>query len=308
MVTQVRRKYRAESVVTVLAVFCAMASAVAAEPGPSNDRPSLQRPEKNDKAPVIRAMVVPAGPHYLSTAAGQGRVPIDMPRDFFFEGSEPTELMVNLEGTPIAEKPARKDRFSWEFAVLIPPGESQSSKDSWGHPIEVDREWRRTAPYDTVMVQFQSAVLPDIGSEVTVDLKLVDIQMNSIAPIEVTGTRLAYFDVSVAITPYHQGEGRFEEMGWMKLTRDGVATGYFTSEVFGWARFTFTPVNGGEAIIYDHDELLTLGTNEPTPFLIASMLPVGSFRVEDVVNRCCNVGSMCRIDCVEGECCTWHCP
>lgn len=305
MITTVGRKYRVAFLVTAFGVVCTVASAVADEPARSNGRRSLKLAERNDTATTIPEMVVPAGPHYLTTAAGQSLVPVSMPADFFFEGSESTALMVEVQGTPIAGKPLRKDGFSWEFAKLVQPGESLSREDSWGKRTDVDRNWRRTAPYDTVMVQFQSAVLPDIGSQATVDLKLADVRLNSLAPIEVTGTRTVYYDVSLTIKPYHQGEGRSERMGWMTLTRDGVASGFFTSEIYGWGRLTFTPVDGGQAIIFDHDDFMTISTIQPTPFLIDSLVPSadGGIAAVNVAAYCCDMG--CYTPGGEGAV---HCP
>lgn len=174
-------------------------------------------------AQQIPEMVIPGGPHYLTTGAGASRVPVYMPADFFFEGSEPTRLMVDLVGVPLGDKPARVDGFSWDF---VRPGQADDDDHRlFGRRVDIDIERRRSAPYDTVMVQYQDAVLPAIGSQVTVDLKLMNVRLRSTQAIEVGGDETRFYDLVLEITPYDQERGRAERMGTMTLTRDGIATG-----------------------------------------------------------------------------------
>lgn len=142
----------AVAVVTVLGVAVGSAGVVRKQMG-------------SDGIPV---MVVPAGPHYLTTPAGSSAVPISVPADFFFEGSDALEVRVDMEGAPIDARPVRRDGFKWIFGR---PGATSHADE----------------PYDTVMVQYQDAVLPTIGSQATVDLKLDVVQMRSPDTITVTG-------------------------------------------------------------------------------------------------------------------------
>lgn len=278
-------------------------NSIAKEPqlGLGSERPTFGK--------AVPEMVIPAGPHFLTTGAGNSRVPVFMPASFFFDGSAPTAQMVELEGAAIAPKPARADGFYWEFARLAAP-ENGEVDAAFGQAIDVDMEWRRRAPYDTIMVQYQDAVLPRIGTQATVEMKLADVRMRSLEPIEVTGTETKYYDLTVEIKPYHQGSGRTEQMGSMTLTRDGASTGYFTSEVFGWARFIFTPLDGSETLVYDHDEYLTIGTTVPTPFFIPALQSPGEVSAAATqISYCCNMESMCLIDDLcGGLCCAVHCP
>ena len=86
----------------------------------------------------------------------------------------------------------------------------------------------------------------------------------------------------------------------MAFTRDGVATGHFMAEVFAWGRYTFVPRQGGETIIYDHDEQLTIGTLTPTPFFIRALYPGRTDPV--IVDDCCNMCELCVL-----RSCSCHC-
>jgi len=291
---QVTRKFAKVSVVALGVAFACSSLALAAGkrlPG------EVQRATPINH--VVPEMIIPAGPDFLTTPVGSAQIPVELPANFFFEGSEPLSTMVTLKGRPIGEKQGRKDGFKWVFAVLVEPGEDLGVS----HAAD---------PYDTVMVRFQNASLPKIGSQATIDLKLGEVRMDSIEPIVVTGAETKFYTMKLDITPYHPAEGRFERTGWMSFTRDGYGTGSFTAEVYGWGRLTFTPVNGGTSIIHDHDELLTISTMTPTPFVIpalheASRVAEGGVAAaaaaDSIAIRCCGMGSYC----VDGGC-GWHCP
>ena len=204
-------------------------------------RRDLRKNVGGDEIPV---MVVRAGPHYLTTPVGSSAVPVTVPAGFFFEGSEAVEVLADMAGVPIAPKPRRADRFKWVF----------------GRP---GAKIRLAEAYDTVMVQYQDAVLPVIGSQATVDLKLDVVRMKSPDTIAVTGSdETREYQVALELRPYHQEQGRTEEMGWMHFTRTGLGTGKFTAEFFAWARYTFTPVDGGRAVFYDLEDRLTITVHD----------------------------------------------
>ena len=273
-------------VVLVLVVgFCLLATMAAA------DGPSKLRPVRLDPTGILPEMVIPAGPHFLTTEVGPSATPLDLPADLFFDGSDPLHATAWLEGVPFGPKPVRKDGFEWMFARLVESGGD-------GGP-DVNE------PYDTVMVQYQDAVLSRIGSQTTVDLKLTIVRARSIDPVEVTGTETRYYDLAVEITPYHQGDGRFERMGTMTFTRDGLGSGHFSAEVFGWARFIFTPLGHGETVIYDHDELLTMPTVRDTPFLIPDLDPAIGVGRTSVQTQCCCLPHFCILRGHDGDC--YHC-
>jgi hypothetical protein len=237
----------------------------------------------HDDVPV---MVIPAGPHYLTTEAWASQVIVDLPGDFFFRGSAAVNQIVPLQGAPIGIKPARKDGFEMRFARLVGPGKGSGRRV--GGPDK---------PYDTVMVQQQDAVLPDIGSQATVDLKLSIVRMRSIEPVEVTGRYTKYYDLDVEVTPNRPGGGSVETMGFMTYIRDGAADGHFSSECHGWTRLVFRPVDGGEPLIYDVDEQVTMYTGVDTPFLIPAL------HVADRTNKQEGPG---HLPDEEGCCCQEH--
>ena len=183
-----------------------------------------------------------------------------------------------MEGDPIGPVPSRPDGFKMKFARLLEPGEEI-----------VDSGVPAGAPYDTVMLQHQDAVLTKIGSQARVDLTMEDVRLRSVASVRVTGTETRDYDVFLAITSHHQ-DGREADTGYMAYTREGVASGQFTAEVFAWAQYVFVPLDGGEAIIYDHDEQLTIGTRTPTPFFIPALYH-GRASTAEV---CCG---MCHSEC-----------
>ncbi len=201
-------------------------------------------------------MVIPAGPHYLATWDGTTDVALTFAADFFFEGSAAVDEMVPAVGDPAKEAPVIESSFEWRFARLVESGEADAGEAAAGRG------------YDTVMVQMQRAVLPRIGAQDSVDLMLSQGHVRSVAPVEISGSETRYYDLRVEITSDRQDTGGGERMGYMAFTRDGIASGYFAAEIYGWARYIFTPIDGGNPIIYDHDEPLTLSTRTPTPFLI----------------------------------------
>jgi hypothetical protein len=212
-----------------------------------------------DDVPV---MVIPAGPDYLTTRAGTSHSYVSVPAGFFFEGSEDVAAQVDLVGIPIGPKPARRDGFQWAFG-------SPLQRNYWNEP------------YDTRMVRYQDAVLPTIGSEATVDLKLDIVQMQSPETIIVTGAgEVREYRVRLDLRPFHQEEGRTETMGWMHFTRTGYGTGKFTAEFYAWARYTFTPVEGGKPLIYDVDEQRTIRVNDEvaTRFYLPALLHASDIR------------------------------
>ena len=233
--------------------FCLLPTMVAAE---RPDKLATVRPTPIEIAP---AMIIPEGPHYLATWEGTTTTHIDLPADFFFEGSDPVDQRPSMEGDPIGPVPIPRNGFEMKFARLVEPGDDVGDS---GAPAG--------AEYDTMMVQHQDAVLRRIGSQARVDLTMEDVRLRSVAPIEVTGTETRYYDVFLAITGRHK-DGREADIGYMAYTRDGVASGWFTAEVFAFARYVFVPVDGGAPIIYNHDEQLTIGTEEPTPFFIPAL-------------------------------------
>lgn len=274
-------------VVLVLVVgFCLLATMVAAQ------HPGELKPVSAEPTGKLPLMVIPGGPHFLATPAGSSATPLVLPADFFFDGSDPLREGVLLEGEAIGPRPVRKDGFEWMFAEVVESGGD-------GGPD-------LTVPYDTIMVQYQNAILPRIGSQVTVDLKLITVRARSVGPVEVTGTETRYYDLAVEITPYHQGEGRSETMGSMTFTRDGLGSGHFSAEVFGWARFIFTPLGPGETVIYDYDELLTMPTVADTPFLIPALDPAIGVGRATIAAKCCCLGHMCALRTHGQEDCT-HC-
>ena len=270
-------------VVLVLVLgFCLLPTMVAAErPG----KLATARPTPTEIAPE---MIIPAGAHYLTTWEGTTTAQIELPADFFFEGSDPVDQIVSLEGDPIGPVPPRRDGFKMQFARLVEPGEDIGDG---GVPAG--------SPYDTVMVQHQDAVLRRIGSQARVDLTMEDVRLRSVAPVEVTGTETRYYDVFLNGTDHHR-DGREANTGYMAYTRDGVATGEFTAEVFAFARYIFMPLDGGAPIIYNHDEQLTIGTREPTPFFIPALYQ-GRADAPLAV-ECCNMCKACL-----GRSCHCHC-
>lgn len=261
-------------VLTLVVGFCLFSTMVAAE------RPVKQaaRPTPTGTVPE---MVIPGGPHYLWTWVGTTTTRIELPADFFFKGSDPFEQKVSMEGDPIGPVPGRRDGFEMQFGRLAEPGEDIG--DSGVH---------EGAPYDTVMVQHQDAVLRRIGSQDRVDLTLDYVRLRSVAPVAVTGTETRYYDVLFEITGHHQ-DGLEANTGYMAYTRDGVATGHFTAEVFAWVQYTFIPRDGGEVVIYDHDEPLMIGTRIPTPFIIPA-LHQGRAQIIGICCDMCHWGSGCH--------------
>jgi hypothetical protein len=267
------------------------------------------RPKQGGKADALRdlggvdrggipVMTVPAGPHYLTTPAGSSHVPIAVPANYFFEGSDAVQISADMIGVPIGAKPKRGDGFRWAFG----------RDNSTARPQE---------PYDTCMVQYQAAVLPTIGSEATVDLKLDIVRMRSPDLLTVTGASGAReYQVSLDLRPFHQEHGRGETMGWMKFARTGVATGKFSAQFHAWARYTFTPIDGGTPVVYDLDDQLTITVEDTTPtrFYIPA-LDNGTDVAEDVdVSGLAEEGP--GEPCTGGCCCCkteitpggWHCP
>lgn len=260
----VSKKY----VVLALVVgFCLLPTMVAAE------RPGKLKTARPTPIEIAPEMIIPAGAHYLTTWVGTTTTHIELPADFFFEGSDPVNRTLSMEGDPIGPVPERRDGFKMKFARLAEPG----------HEV-VDSGIPADAPYDTVMVQHQDAVLSRIGSQVTVGLTMKDVRLRSFAAMEVTGTETRYYNVFLAVTGHHQ-DGRVAKKGYMAYTRDGVATGHFMAEVHAWARYTFIPVGGGEPIVYDHDEQLTIGTKKPTPIFIPALHQGRA----DISAFCCNI-------------------
>jgi len=254
---------------------------------------------KNVGGNDIPAMVVPAGPHYLTTPTGSSAVPISVPAGYFFEGSDAVEVLAPMTGVPMDAKPLRADGFYWVFGK---PG-TQS---------------RASEPYDTVMVQYQDAVLPTIGSQATVDLKLDIVRMHSPDTIVVTGAdQTREYTVSLDIRPFHQEDGRSEKPGWMHFTRTGIATGKFTAEFYAWARYRFTPLDGGTPVVYDLDDRLTIRVHEesPTRFYIPALYDPAN---PDEPDRAGGGGTSASVDgpCEDACCCCetemspggWHCP
>lgn len=260
-------------------------------------------PVLDDDVPV---MVVPAGPDYLTTLAGSSHSLVSVPAGFFFEGSEDVATQVAMVGVPIGRKPARRDGFQWTF----------------GSPLQRNH-W--TEPYDTRMVRYQDAVLPTIGSEATVDLKLDIVQLESPETIIVTGAgEVREYRVRLDLRPFHQEEGRTETMGWMHFTRTGYGTGKFTAEFYAWARYTFTPVEGGAPLIYDVDERRTIRVNDvvATRFYVPALLHASDIRAaqqevpstraegggtEPSASRGCESGGCCCCEDMGLSACI-HCP
>lgn len=274
-------------VVLVLVVgFCLFPTMVAAE------RPVKQAPDRPTPTGTVPEMIIPQGPHYLTTWEGTTTTKIDLPADFFFTGSDPVDQMVSMEGNPVGPVPGRRDGFKMQFARLTEPGDDIGDR----------RVPAADAPYDTVMVQRQDVVLSRIGSQARVDLTMEDVRLRSVAPVEVTGTETRYYNVFLEVTAHHQGDGREANTGYMAYTRDGVATGHFTAEVHAFARFIFIPLDGGEPDIYDHDEQLTIGTQEPTPFVIPTLFQGRAST--GITPFCCNFCEFCDVELNCGGC---HC-
>ena len=236
----------------VTALGVAVGSALVSAERPERQATKAPREVVRDQVPV---MVIPAGPHYLTTPAGSSRVLISVPAGFFFEGSGAVNMPADMVGVPVGEKPKRTDGFRWLFG-------GPNSSNRW------------TEPYDTVMVQYQDAVLPRIGSTATVDLKLDLVRMRSPDTITVTGTDMTReYLADIEIRPYHQENARTERMGSMSFTRTGLATGKFTALFYAWARFRFTPLDGGTPVVYDLDEQLTITVHDeaPTRFFVPAL-------------------------------------
>jgi len=209
-------------------------------------------------------------------------------------------------GVPIAAPPKRTDGFRWIFGEL---------KDL--AVAEATREARRGQPYDTVMVQYQDAVLPTIGSKATVDLKLDVVRMRSPETIVVTGTNeTREYQVQLELRPYHQEHGRTERMGTMNFTRTGLATGKFTTTFYAWVRYVFTPLDAGAPIIHDLDEQLTITVHDqsPTRFIVPALHdPANTDVLEDdeaatadvILPPCTQKCCCCRVEETEGG---NHCP
>jgi len=259
-----------------------------------------------DDVPV---MVIPRGPHYLTTPAGSSRVPISVPAGFFFEGSGAVEVFADMVGVPVGAKPKRADGFNWSSGRIadIPDASALRAKQD--------------QPYDTVMVQYQDAVLPRIGSQASVDLKLDVVKMRSPDLITVKGAdETREYQASLELRPYHQEHGRSETMGSMNFTRTGVATGQFTATFYAWARYTFTPMDAGApAVFYDLDERLTITVHDdaPTRFVVPALHdPANTTDSEDVTAAlstgtgpvdgvCQDACCCCKTDIGPGG---WHCP
>ena len=209
---------------------------------------------------AIPALVIPAGPHWLHTQLGTSHVPIHLPADFFFPGSDAIDQDVYLEGTPIGSKPKRADSFRWRFARLVAAA-------------EVEQEVERTVLYDTVMEQLEGAELPEIGSQVTVPLELVEVQMTSDSPIVVTGSETRLYNLTVELTHDDPTGRRPSQTGYMTFTRDDISTGHFVSEFYAFVRLTFAPIEGGESVVFDYDKRGSAFNGAETPFFIPDLYP-----------------------------------
>jgi hypothetical protein len=255
-------------------------------------------------------MVVPAGPHYLTTPAGSSRVPISVPAGFFFEGSDAVNTMADMVGVPIAASPKRADGFKWVFGGLRNFADASA------------RYLKPNQPYDTVMVQYQDAVLPTIGSQATVDLKLDVVKMRSPETIAVTGSEeTREYQVSLELRPYHQEQGRTEKMGSMNFTRTGLSTGKFSATFYAWVRYTFTPLDAGTPVVFDLDEQLTITVHDesPTRFVVPALYnpELEDPALEDPVNNTATGEAVSADSPCEGDCCCCqvkytpggnHCP
>ncbi len=171
----------------LVVAFCLLPTMVAAE---RPDKLATVRPTPIAIAPP---MIIPGGPHYLATWEGTTTTQIELPADFFFEGSDPVDQIVSVEGDPIGPVPGRRDGFEMKFARLVEPGDDVEDSGAPAGSL-----------YDTVMFQHQDVVLHRIGSQARVDLTMEDVRLRSVAPVEVNGTVTRYYDVFVSVTGRHK--------------------------------------------------------------------------------------------------------
>jgi len=294
-----RRTYRTAGLVTGLGICIGTGLVVAERPG-RNPGLKVHRESLRDALPL---MVVPAGPHYLTTGTGSSRVPVSVPAGFFFEGSSAVDQLVDMAGDAIAKKPARADRFGWIFGGPPAVADASSMRGKWDEP------------YDTVMVQYQDAVLPTIGSKAIVDLQLDVVRMRSPETVVVASAdETREYQVSIELRPYHQERGQDGTMGSMSFTRTGISTGKFSASFTAWARYTFTPLGAGAPIVYDLDQEIpiTVHDDDATHFWIPALYDpadaANTVASEEVstggpvgpCNCCC-----CKVDATPGG---YHCP
>lgn len=212
----------------------------------------------DSRTKTVPPMVIPAGSHHLHTQPGMSHAPISLPANFFFLGSDPIDEIVHFEGAPIGLKPKRADGFQWLFASFAEPGDK-------------GREPEVIPTYDTVMEQLEPADLPEIGSEVTVPIELAVVEMTSVQPVVIMGSKTRSYDVTVQLTHDDPtGEGALRT-GSMTFTRDGICTGHFVSEFDAYVRLIFTPVDGGEPVVFDHEEQGSAFSGAETPFVLPSL-------------------------------------
>jgi hypothetical protein len=104
---------------------------------------------------------------------------------------------------------------------------------------------------DTVVQRQSDAVLPNIGSQITVPIEIVALSLVSVQPITVTYVSgpPELWDVSVCLSTQPQ------QVGNMTLTRTHANGGTFDSFLPVQPRFTFTRLSDGAVRILDAGEL-----------------------------------------------------
>lgn len=151
-----------------------------------------------------------------------------IPADFFYPGSEPFTGIVRLGGLA-----------------------SDAASDTT----------------DTRVERLESAMLPGTGSMDTIPIQILQLNLVSIEPIEVSGR---YYDVFWSIDPTQPATGT------MTITKTHANGGTFTSQFMVLPKFTFVPVHGGPAIHWPMGVPTTLVQTTPADWTYSDASGVGA--------------------------------
>lgn len=172
--------------------------------------------EANDVKPGHDLFVTPPGTAWQDFGTSAQESAPEIPADFFDPGSGPFTGHVPLQGLPI--------------------GVYCDASDCFG-----------VGPGDTLISRIDTAVLPNVGDEDTIDIELIALSLVSADPITVMYDDAHEEEWNLTITP----SPTTLSTGWMVIKRESATGGTYDAWLEVYVLFTFTRVSDGEVRTLD---------------------------------------------------------
>ncbi len=198
-------------------------------------------------APAALADGFPPGTITLTVSAGSPVSLPSQPADFFSPGSDPFPgAGVVLTGLPFTTAPGSSLLFPAAFAMNFLGGSVQVMAS----PMNV-----------SAVVNHGGATLPGVGGDVTIPIEIVQLSLVSTNPITVTsngGQTSSFFDVFFTLDPHTISQGS------LTIHQDSPNGGTFTAQFTVVPVFIFTPVGGGQPVMFSSGPTTITGTGQVT--------------------------------------------